>query len=64
MKPEKIQRDFLRGGKALTHKLHLLNWSVCCMEKQKRGLGIRNLSILNKLYWENGPGFVSARNPL
>ena len=43
-----MQRDFLWGGGALNHKPHLVNWSVCCMEKLKGGLGIKNLSILNK----------------
>ena len=60
-----MQRDFLWGGRALTHKPYLVNWFVCCMEKQKRGLDIRNLSILNKaLLGKWSCRFVSERNPL
>ena len=45
---EKIQRDFLWGGGASQSKLHLVNWSIVCMEKKDGGLGIKNLSRLNK----------------
>ena len=48
MRLETMQRDFLWGRGALTHKPHLVNWFACCMEKQKGGLGLRNISILNK----------------
>ena len=48
VKLEKIQRDFLSGKGALDHKLHLVNWSIICMDKWKVGLSIRNLSFLNK----------------
>ena len=45
---EKIQRDFLWGGGASQSKPHLVNWSIVCIEKKDGGLGIRNLSRLNK----------------
>ena len=45
---EKIQRDFLWGGGASQSKPHLVNWCIVCMEKKDGGLGIRNLSRLNK----------------
>ena len=32
---ENIQRDFLGDGGPLEHKLHLVNWSIVCMEKHK-----------------------------
>ena len=49
---EKIQRDFLWGGGASQSKPHLVNWSIVCMEKKDGGLGIRNLSRLNKALLE------------
>ena len=45
---EKIQRDFLWGGGALEKRPHLVKWAVVCSHKTKGGLGIRNLSILNR----------------
>ena len=47
---EKIQRDFLWGGGASQSKPHLVNWCIVCMEKKDGGLGIRNLSRLNKAF--------------
>ncbi|RVW28921.1 putative ribonuclease H protein [Vitis vinifera] len=44
---EKIQRDFLWGGKALVHKPHLVRWKSVCLEKRKGCLGVRNLSLMN-----------------
>ena len=45
---EKLQRSFLWGGGALERKSHLINWDVVCSEKRQGGLGLRNLTILNK----------------
>ncbi|RVW46482.1 ADP-ribosylation factor [Vitis vinifera] len=45
---EKIQRDFLWGGGALEKRPHLVKWAIVCSDKKKGGLGIRNLSILNR----------------
>ncbi|RVW12371.1 putative ribonuclease H protein [Vitis vinifera] len=45
---EKIQRDFLWGGGNLERKPHLVRWEVVCLSKKKGGLGVKNLSILNK----------------
>ncbi|KAL6343127.1 hypothetical protein AAG906_019670 [Vitis piasezkii] len=45
---EKIQRDFLWGGENLERKPHLVRWEVVCLSKKKGGLGVKNLSILNK----------------
>ena len=36
------------GRGALEKKRHLVRWKTVCMEKDKGGLGIRNLSLLNK----------------
>ena len=48
MRLEKIQRDCFLGGRVLTHKLHF-GKLVCLLHgKTKRGLCIRNLSILDK----------------
>ena len=45
---ERIQMDFLWGGGALERKPHLVEWSIVCSDKQKGGLGVRNLALLNK----------------
>nr|CAN72177.1 hypothetical protein VITISV_012537 [Vitis vinifera] len=45
---EKIQRDFLWGGGALEKKPHLIKWGIVCSHKKKGGLGIRDLTILNR----------------
>ena len=44
---EKIQRDFLWGGR-LEGKVHLINWKVVCSPKEEGGLGIRKIDLLNK----------------
>ena len=46
---EQIQRDFLWGGGSLERKPHLVRWKVVCLSKKKGGLGIKCLSILNKV---------------
>ena len=45
---EKIQRDFLWGGGSLEKKIHLVSWDIVCSTKEKGGLGIHCLSIVNK----------------
>ncbi|RVW92408.1 putative ribonuclease H protein [Vitis vinifera] len=45
---EKLQRDFLWGGGNLERKAHLVKWEVVCGDKEKGGLGIRKLTLLNK----------------
>ena len=45
---EKIQRDFLRRGENIGRKIPLINWSTVCSSKENGGLGIRNLSSLNR----------------
>ena len=45
---EQIQRNFLWGGGALERKPYLVDWSIVCSAKQKGGLGVRNLALLNK----------------
>ncbi|RVW21375.1 putative ribonuclease H protein [Vitis vinifera] len=47
-KLEKLQRDFLWGGGNLERKAHLVKWEVVCADKEKGGLGIRKLALLNK----------------
>ena len=29
-------------------KLHLVRWKTVCLEKRKGGLGVRNLSVMDK----------------
>ena len=45
---EKLQRNFLWGGGALEKKAHLEKWEVVCTGKGLGGLGLRNLSLMNK----------------
>ena len=45
---EKLQRDFLWGGGSLERKIHLINRGVVCIQKEKGGLGIRKIGLLNK----------------
>ncbi|WJZ84180.1 hypothetical protein VitviT2T_003796 [Vitis vinifera] len=45
---EKLQRDFLWGGGNLERKVHNVNWKIVCTEKEKGGLGLRKLVLLNK----------------
>ena len=45
---EKLQGNFLWGGGALEKKTHLVKWKVVCSEKGMGGLGLRNLTLLNK----------------
>ncbi|RVX03217.1 LINE-1 reverse transcriptase-like [Vitis vinifera] len=46
---EKLQRDFLWGGGNQERKVHLVKWEVVCADKEKGGLGVRKLAILNKV---------------
>ncbi|KAJ9691474.1 hypothetical protein PVL29_013603 [Vitis rotundifolia] len=45
---EKLQRDFLWGGGNTGRKIHLINWKAVCTQKEKGGLGIRRMGVLNK----------------
>ena len=45
---KKIQMDFLWGEGALEKRPHLVKWAIVCLDKKKGGLGVRNLSILNR----------------
>jgi hypothetical protein len=45
---EKLQRDFLWGGREDERKFHLVNWKTACLPLQGGGLGIRNMAIFNK----------------
>ncbi|KAJ9704889.1 hypothetical protein PVL29_003101 [Vitis rotundifolia] len=45
---EKLQRDFLWSGGHLERKVHLINWEVVCTQKEKGGLGLRKIAVLNK----------------
>ena len=45
---EKVQRDFLWGGGNGERKAHLVKWEVVCADKNKGGLGLRKLALLNK----------------
>ena len=45
---EKVQRDFLWGGGNLEGKVHLVKWDVVCTEKNKGGLSLRKIAILNR----------------
>ena len=64
MRLEKIQRDFLWGGGALEKRPYLVKWAVVCSHKKKGGLGIRNLSILNRPFCANGVGALRLKGGL
>ncbi|RVX12604.1 Transposon TX1 uncharacterized 149 kDa protein [Vitis vinifera] len=38
----------LMGGGAFERKIHLVKWELVCLEKDKGGLGVKSISILNK----------------
>ncbi|RVW55159.1 LINE-1 reverse transcriptase-like [Vitis vinifera] len=45
---EKLQRDFLWGGANGGSKSHLVKWEAVCADKEKGGLGLRKITLLNK----------------
>ncbi|RVW27357.1 putative ribonuclease H protein [Vitis vinifera] len=45
---EKVQRDFLWGEGNMEGKIHLVKWEMVCTDKDKGGLGLRKLALLNK----------------
>ena len=45
---EKLQRDFFWEGGASKKRSHFIKWDVVCFDKGQGGLGVRNLSKLNK----------------
>ena len=45
---EQIQKDFMWGRGNMDKKPHLVKWSMVCANKRNGGLGVRNLSILNR----------------
>ena len=45
---EKVQSDFLWGGGNVERKANLIKWEVVCADKNKGGLGLRKLVLLNK----------------
>ena len=36
------------GGGSLANKIHLVNWRIVCLGKEKGGLGIISLDLLNR----------------
>ena len=53
VKAKKDPKWSLLVGEFIVRKPHLVNWLMVCMRK-KIVLGVRNLSIINKLFWTNG----------
>ena len=45
---EKIQRNFLWGGKEFGTNIHLLNWDMVCSLNTQGGLGVKKLLVFNK----------------
>ncbi|RVX19182.1 Transposon TX1 uncharacterized 149 kDa protein [Vitis vinifera] len=48
---EKVQRDFLWGGRNLEGKTHLVKWAVVCTDENKGGLALLNKALLKGLGW-------------
>ena len=42
-----IQRQFLWGGKLEEKKIAWVSWTQCCAYRDVRGLGVKDLRILN-----------------
>jgi len=42
-----IQRQFLWGGKLEEKKIAWVSWTQCCASRDVRGLGVKDLRILN-----------------
>ena len=53
---EKIQRDFLWGGRTLDSKPYLVKWDTVCYDKRRGALGVRGLHSLNKASFVSGIG--------
>jgi len=49
----KIQREFLWGGVG-GRKLRWVKWKSAYKPKEKGGLGVRDVRIVNLSYWPNG----------
>ena len=45
---KQIQINFLWSGGQMDKKPHLVRWEMVCKEKRSGGLGVKNLSWLNK----------------
>ncbi|RVW75215.1 hypothetical protein CK203_061763 [Vitis vinifera] len=60
----KDSKGFPLGGGNLERKPHLVRWEVVCLSKKKEGLGVKNLSILNKALLANGIGGSLMREKL
>lgn len=46
----KTAKGFLCGGRAPKKKPQLIMWDVVCSAKSEGGLGVRNLTKLNKVF--------------
>lgn len=44
---DKFQRDFMWGSNDSKRKLHLLNWDIITLEKNKGGLGLKKSKSKN-----------------
>ena len=61
---EKLQKDFLWGSGALEKRPYLVNWKICCADKEGgpriRSLMALNKALLRKWSWR----FAKEREPL
>ena len=48
----------------MERKVHLIKWEVVCAQKEKGGLGIRKIVLLNKALLENGYGDLSLKRTI
>lgn len=45
---DRLQANFLWGGSEVRKKIHLIKWKEITMDKQKGGLGIRDIGLTNQ----------------
>ena len=60
-KIERIQRNFLWGGKREGKRYHLVSWETICQAKSSGGLGSRDWLLLIGRCWGSGFGILLCR---
>lgn len=61
---QKCQRLFIQGDTAGNNHIHTINWIKIVNHKQVRGLGMRNLKVMNKAGLEKIGGIILKKKTL